>query len=190
MNCPISVVDVGSVSVAQARNSSSWMGDNAQAPPFRSNRTSASTPPSWNSLSHARTVESSREQRLGDIGIRPASVEQEDGVRPADDAMLLQSVPDDLHQVGPIRRTEEIAVRLHQASGIDPADSVKRFSEGRGIPLYKTHPKIAKTFAGGKRLAYGARAISSGGWQSVPKLSFPGGALIGCAAGFLNFARI
>src|SRR5271165_2336144 len=60
MNCPISVVDVGSVSVAQARNSSSWMGDNAQAPPFRSNRTSASTPPSWNSLSHARTVESSR----------------------------------------------------------------------------------------------------------------------------------
>ena len=55
---------------------------------------------------------------------------------------------------------------------------------------YKTHPKIAKTFAGGKRLAYGALAISGGGWQSVPKLSFPGGALIGCAAGFLNFARI
>src|SRR5271157_5964378 len=50
--------------------------------------------------------------------------------------MLLQPVPDDLHQVGPIHCAEEIAVRLHQASGIDPADSVKRFSEGRGIPLY------------------------------------------------------
>ena len=49
---------------------------------------------------------------------------------------------------------------------------------------------IVDTFSGGKRLAYGARAISSGGWQSAPKLSFPGGALIGCAAGFVNFARI
>ena len=55
---------------------------------------------------------------------------------------------------------------------------------------FKTHPMIAKTFAGGKRLAYGARAISGGGWQSVPKLCFRGGALIGCSAGFLNFARI
>src|SRR5271166_5766993 len=50
--------------------------------------------------------------------------------------MLLQPVPDDLHQVGPIRCAEEIAIRLHHATGIDPADSVKRFSEGRGIPLY------------------------------------------------------
>ena len=64
---------------------------------------------------------------------------------------------------------------------LSPFDEFQRF---------KTHPKIAKTFAGGKRLAYGARAISGGGWQSVPKLSFPGGTLIGCAAGFLNFARI
>jgi electron-transferring-flavoprotein dehydrogenase len=55
---------------------------------------------------------------------------------------------------------------------------------------YKTHPLIRETFEGGKRLAYGARAISSGGWQSVPRLTFPGGALIGCAAGFVNFARI
>ena len=55
---------------------------------------------------------------------------------------------------------------------------------------FKTHPLIADTFAGGKRIAYGARAISSGGWQSAPKLVFPGGALIGCAAGFVNFARI
>ncbi|MGO9755969.1 MAG: electron transfer flavoprotein-ubiquinone oxidoreductase [Roseiarcus sp.] len=64
---------------------------------------------------------------------------------------------------------------------LSPFDEFQRF---------KTHPLIAETFAGGKRLAYGARAISSGGWQSVPKLSFPGGALIGCAAGFVNFARI
>jgi electron-transferring-flavoprotein dehydrogenase len=55
---------------------------------------------------------------------------------------------------------------------------------------FKTHPLVRDTFAGGKRLAYGARAISEGGYQSVPKLTFPGGALIGCAAGFVNVPRI
>jgi electron-transferring-flavoprotein dehydrogenase len=55
---------------------------------------------------------------------------------------------------------------------------------------FKTHPAIATTFQGGKRLAYGARAITEGGWQSVPKLSFPGGALIGCSAGLVNVPRI
>src|SRR5208283_5034108 len=59
MNCPISVVDVGSTRVAQARNSSIWRGDSRPVPPFRSNRTSASTPPSWNSLTQMRMVESS-----------------------------------------------------------------------------------------------------------------------------------
>src|SRR5208282_125618 len=59
MNCPTSVVDVGSVCVAHARNSSIWSGDSRPVPPFRSNRTSASTPPSWNSLSQMRMVESS-----------------------------------------------------------------------------------------------------------------------------------
>ncbi len=54
----------------------------------------------------------------------------------------------------------------------------------------KTHPLIRDTFEGGKRLAYGARALTEGGWQSVPKLVFPGGALIGCAAGFMNVPRI
>jgi electron-transferring-flavoprotein dehydrogenase len=54
----------------------------------------------------------------------------------------------------------------------------------------KTHPAIAKILAGGKRIGYGARAITEGGTQSVPKLSFPGGALIGCAAGFVNLPRI
>ncbi|MCW5720780.1 MAG: electron transfer flavoprotein-ubiquinone oxidoreductase [Devosia sp.] len=54
----------------------------------------------------------------------------------------------------------------------------------------KTHPAIAETFAGGRRLSYGARVVTEGGWQSVPKLVFPGGALIGCAAGFMNVPRI
>ncbi|WJR80141.1 electron transfer flavoprotein-ubiquinone oxidoreductase [Bradyrhizobium sp. NP1] len=55
---------------------------------------------------------------------------------------------------------------------------------------FKTHPAIRDVFEGGKRLAYGARAITEGGYQSVPRLSFPGGALIGCAAGFVNVPRI
>jgi electron-transferring-flavoprotein dehydrogenase len=55
---------------------------------------------------------------------------------------------------------------------------------------FKTHPAIRATFEGGKRLTYGARAITEGGYQSVPKLSFPGGALIGCSAGFVNVPRI
>ncbi len=54
----------------------------------------------------------------------------------------------------------------------------------------KTHPAIRDTFEGGKRISYGARAITEGGWQSVPKLTFPGGALIGCSAGFVNVPRI
>ncbi len=55
---------------------------------------------------------------------------------------------------------------------------------------YKTHPVIREFFEGGKRIAYGARAITAGGLQSLPKLTFPGGALIGCDAGFLNMSRI
>ena len=55
---------------------------------------------------------------------------------------------------------------------------------------YKTHPEISKFFVGGKRLSYGARAITAGGLQSLPKLTFNGGALIGCEAGFLNASRI
>src|ERR1700729_1830961 len=64
---------------------------------------------------------------------------------------------------------------------LSPFDEFQRF---------KTHPAIRPLFEGGKRLAYGARAITEGGWQSVPRLSFPGGALIGCAAGFVNVPRI
>jgi electron-transferring-flavoprotein dehydrogenase len=63
---------------------------------------------------------------------------------------------------------------------LSPFDEFQRF---------KTHHAIAAILRGGRRLSYGARAISEGGWQSVPKLSFPGGALIGCAAGFVNLPR-
>ena len=55
---------------------------------------------------------------------------------------------------------------------------------------WKQHPEIRKYLEGGKRVSYGARAINEGGWQSVPKLEFPGGALIGCSAGFVNVPRI
>ena len=64
---------------------------------------------------------------------------------------------------------------------LSPYDEFQRF---------KTHPAIRDTFEGGKRLAFGARAINEGGLQSVPKLTFAGGALIGCAAGFVNLPRI
>ncbi|MED5395313.1 MAG: electron transfer flavoprotein-ubiquinone oxidoreductase [Pseudomonadota bacterium] len=64
---------------------------------------------------------------------------------------------------------------------MSPFDELQRF---------KTHPAIRPTFEGGRRVAYGARAINEGGLQSVPKLAFPGGVLIGCAAGFVNVPRI
>ena len=54
----------------------------------------------------------------------------------------------------------------------------------------KHHPHGPQYLEGGKRISYGARAITEGGFQSVPKLAFPGGALIGCAAGFVNLPRI
>jgi electron-transferring-flavoprotein dehydrogenase len=55
---------------------------------------------------------------------------------------------------------------------------------------HKLHPEIRQYIEGGKRIAYGARAITEGGFQSVPRLAFPGGALIGCSAGFVNVPRI
>ena len=55
---------------------------------------------------------------------------------------------------------------------------------------WKQHPEIRKYLEGGRRVSYGARAINEGGWQSIPKLAFPGGALIGCSAGFVNVPRI
>ena len=54
----------------------------------------------------------------------------------------------------------------------------------------KTHPSIAQHLEGGRRICYGARALTEGGFQAIPRLAFPGGALIGCAAGFMNVPRI
>jgi electron-transferring-flavoprotein dehydrogenase len=64
---------------------------------------------------------------------------------------------------------------------LNPFEEMQRF---------KSHPDMRKHFEGGRRVAYGARALNEGGLQSIPKLTFPGGALIGCAAGFLNVAKI
>ena len=64
---------------------------------------------------------------------------------------------------------------------LSPYDEFQRF---------KLHPSIRPTLEGGKRIMYGARAINEGGLQSIPRLVFPGGALIGCAAGFVNLPRI
>ncbi|MFC3053102.1 electron transfer flavoprotein-ubiquinone oxidoreductase [Kordiimonas pumila] len=64
---------------------------------------------------------------------------------------------------------------------LSPFDEMQRF---------KMHPAVKEILEGGRRVSYGARAINEGGLQSVPKLSFPGGALIGCAAGFVNVPRI
>lgn len=69
----------------------------------------------------------------------------------------------------------------YQNPYLSPFDEFQRF---------KTHPSVREYFEGGKRISYGARAINEGGLQSVPKLTFPGGALIGCSAGFVNLPRI
>jgi electron-transferring-flavoprotein dehydrogenase len=58
------------------------------------------------------------------------------------------------------------------------------------LQRFKTHPIIRDTFEGGRRIGYGARALTEGGWQSIPQLAFPGGVLVGCAAGFMNVPRI
>ena len=55
---------------------------------------------------------------------------------------------------------------------------------------FKTHPDIAEVLEGGRRISYGARALNEGGYQSIPKLTFPGGAIIGCSAGFMNVPKI
>ncbi|MRG71510.1 FAD-dependent oxidoreductase [Alphaproteobacteria bacterium HT1-32] len=64
---------------------------------------------------------------------------------------------------------------------LSPYDEMQRF---------KLHPLVRETFEGGRRISYGARALNEGGFQSIPKLTFPGGALIGCTAGFLNVPKI
>ena len=69
----------------------------------------------------------------------------------------------------------------YQNPTLSPFDEFQRF---------KTHPMVRDVFEGAKRISYGARAIAEGGWQSVPRLTFPGGALLGCSAGLVNVPRI
>ena len=64
---------------------------------------------------------------------------------------------------------------------LDPFAEMQRF---------KTHPRLAKMLKGGKRISYGARALNEGGLQSLPRLVFRGGLIVGCAAGFLNVPKI
>ncbi len=119
----------------------------------------------------------------------------------------LWDIPAERHQPGRVVHTQGWPLSesdtwgggflYHQANGqvalgfvtaLDYANPyVSPFEE---FQRWKQHPAIRAVIEGGKRVAYGARAINEGGWQSVPKLAFPGGALIGCAAGFVNVPRI
>ncbi len=119
----------------------------------------------------------------------------------------LWDVPAENHQPGRVVHTQGWPLSesdswgggflYHQANGqvalgfvtaLDYANPyVNPFEE---FQRWKQHPAIRAAIEGGRRVAYGARAINEGGWQSVPKLAFPGGALIGCAAGFVNVPRI
>ncbi|WP_201281756.1 electron transfer flavoprotein-ubiquinone oxidoreductase [Methylosinus sp. Ce-a6] len=109
---------------------------------------------------------------------RPGHVEHSLGWPLSDDTgggSFLYHFDEDLVSVG-------FVVYLNYSNPtLSPFDEFQRF---------KAHPAIAPVLEGGQRLAYGARALTSGGWQSVPKLTFPGGALIGCSAGFMNVPRI
>ena len=114
-------------------------------------------------------------------------------------------IPDDQHQPGRVIHTQGWPLEdawgggfiYHQAGGqvalgFVVALSYKNphLSPFQEFQRWKTHPEIRKILEGGKRVAYGARVINEGGWQSIPKLAFPGGALIGCSAGFVNVPRI
>ena len=83
---------------------------------------------------------------------------------------------------------EDSQVAVGFVVGLDYANP--HLSPFEEFQRFKTHPKIRPTFEGGRRIAYGARAISEGGIQSIPKLTFPGGLLVGDTAGFLNVPKI
>jgi len=117
----------------------------------------------------------------------------------------LWDVPEENHQAGKVIHTQgwplndivgggfiyhqennQIAIGFvttldYENPHLSPYDEMQRF---------KTHPAVRKMLEGGRRVAYGARAINEGGLQSVPKLAFPGGCLTGCSAGFVNVPRI
>jgi len=117
----------------------------------------------------------------------------------------LWDVPADKHQPGRVIHTQGWPLGdawgggwiYHQAAGQVSIGFVVALSYRNPylspfeeFQRWKQHPTIRSMLEGGKRVSYGARAINEGGWQSVPKLAFPGGALIGCSAGFVNVPRI
>ena len=97
-------------------------------------------------------------------------------------------LPTDTYGGGFVYHLEDRLVAIGYVVGLNYTNP--HLSPFEEFQRYKTHPEIRKYLEGGKRLAYGARAIAAGGLQSQPKLVFPGGALIGDDAGFLNAARI
>lgn len=119
----------------------------------------------------------------------------------------LWDIPADKHELGRVIHTQGWPLSEHDAWGggflyhqadgqvslgyvtaLDYANPhISPFQE---FQRWKQHPAIREILEGGKRVAYGARVINEGGWQSVPQLAFPGGALIGCSAGFVNVPRI
>ncbi|MBJ7577590.1 electron transfer flavoprotein-ubiquinone oxidoreductase [Devosia sp. MC532] len=89
---------------------------------------------------------------------------------------------------GFVYHAEDNKLYVGHVTYLDYADpSLSPFDE---FQAFKTHPSIASLLEGGERLSYGARTIAAGGWQSIPSLAFPGGGLIGCAAGFMNAPRL
>ncbi|MEO6113967.1 MAG: NAD(P)/FAD-dependent oxidoreductase, partial [Sphingomicrobium sp.] len=117
----------------------------------------------------------------------------------------LWDVPDDKYQPGRVIHTQGWPLTdawgggflYHQAGGqvalgfVTALDYKNPYiSPFEEFQRWKLHPAIRAEIEGGKRVSYGARAINEGGWQSIPQLAFPGGALIGCAAGFVNVPRI
>ncbi|KNC54561.1 electron transfer flavoprotein-ubiquinone oxidoreductase [Thecamonas trahens ATCC 50062] len=132
-----------------------------------------------------------------------------DGVMPQSYGLGIKElwqVPDEIYQPGLIQHTigwpldtatyggsflyhqEDNTVAVGFVIGLDyPNPYLNPFRE---FQRFKHHPEVAKHLAGGERISYGARAINEGGLQAIPKLAFPGGALIGCSAGFLNVPKI
>ncbi|BDM62612.1 electron transfer flavoprotein-ubiquinone oxidoreductase [Shewanella sp. NFH-SH190041] len=118
----------------------------------------------------------------------------------------LWQVPDDIHQPGKVVHTAGWPLTEGASGGgflyhlennqvvvgliVDLNYSNPHLSPFEEFQRYKTHPIISANLAGGERVTYGARAIAKGGLNSLPKMSFPGGLIIGCDAGTLNFAKI
>ena len=117
----------------------------------------------------------------------------------------LWDVPADVHQPGRVIHTQGWPLDdawgggfiYHQANGQVALGFVMSLdyknpylSPFEEFQRWKTHPAVRAEIEGGKRVSYGARAINEGGWQAIPQLAFPGGALIGCSAGFVNVPRI